>query len=210
MGKLTPARHPYLFGGGISGVLIAGAVFAFVSMVAVVSHTDLPGRTSPVSTRPHGSLTIGAGEGIVSEDGGGSSVAALVTAASFARAPGAVSGPPSRANRRAAGAREAPVGSSEATGRAKVGGGTEPRHGGPTPTNPGQGGEPPAPGEGTTSPGPGQGAAGPPGLAKKPGGLPPGLAKKPGGLPPGLAKKPNGLPPGLAKKPNGLPPGHAR
>ena len=31
--------------------------------------------------------------------------------------------------------------------------------------------------------------AGPPGLAKKPGGLPPGLAKKPYGLPPGQAKK---------------------
>src|SRR5206468_4050198 len=89
----------YLFGGGISGVLIAGTVFAFVSVVAVISDTDLPGSTSPVSTPPHGTLTIGAGQGIVGEHAGGSSVTALGTALAFAHPPGAVSGPPGLAKK---------------------------------------------------------------------------------------------------------------
>jgi hypothetical protein len=216
MGRLTPMQHPYLFGGGISGVLIAGAVFAFVSMVAVISQTELPGNTL-VSTPPHGNLTLGASQGIVGEDAGGNPVTAPVMARAFARVPSAVSGSPTAANGRTAGSREAPVDSSGATGRTNGGAG-----GGPTPGNPGQGGQPPGPGEGPSSPGPDQPGptAGPPGLAKKPGGLPPGLAKKPGGRPPGLSKEPGGQPsgaakepggpPGLAKKPSGLPPGHAR
>jgi hypothetical protein len=201
MGKLTPIRHPYLFGGGISAVLIAGAVFAFVSMVAVISETNLPGSASPVSTPPHGNLTIGAGEGIVGGHADGSSVTPLGTALAFAHPPGTVSAPPTAANRRTVGSRGAPAGSSRATGRTNGGADAGPQRGGPTPVNPGQGGQPPAPGEGPSSPGPGQAA---------PTAVPPGLAKKPGGLPPGLAKKPGGLPPGLAKKPGGLPPGHAR
>ena len=200
MGKLTPVRHPYLFGGGISAVLIAGAVFAFVSMVAVISETNLPGSASPVSTPPHGNLTISAGGGIFAEHGGGSSVTALGTALAFAHPPGPVSAAPTAANRRAEGSRGAPAGSSGATGRTNGGADAGPQHGGSTHVNPGQGGQPPAPGEGPPSPGPGQAV---------PTAVPPGLAKKPSGLPPGLAKKPNGLPPGLAKKPNGLPPGHA-
>jgi hypothetical protein len=212
MGKLTPTRHPYLFGGGISGLLIAGAVFAFVSMVAVVSQTKLPGSPSAGSNLPHGDLTIGAGKGTVGEHAGPSSVTALLTAPASAHAPGAVSGPTTAASNRTEGPRGAHAGSSGPTGGTNSGAAPGPQHGGPTSGNPGQGGQPPPPGEGPSGPGPDKEAPteGPPGLAKKPGGLPPGLAKKSDGRPPGLAKKPDGLPPGLAKKPGGLPPGHAR
>ena len=44
--KLTPSRHPYLLGSGISGALIAGAVAAFVSITALVSSGDLPGSAT--------------------------------------------------------------------------------------------------------------------------------------------------------------------
>lgn len=201
MRSLTPIRHPYLFGGGISGVLIAGAVFAFVSMVAVISDTDLPGTASPISTLPHGNLRIGVGQGIVGEHAGGSSVIALGTALAFAQPPGPVSEPPTTANGRAQRSRGAPAGSRGTTGKTASGAGTGAQHGGPSPVSPGEGGRLPAPGEGPSGPGPGQ-------AAHTTG--PRGLAKKPHGLPPGLAKKPNGLPPGLAKKPSGRPPGHAR
>jgi hypothetical protein len=209
MGKLTPTRHPYLFGGGISGLLIAGAVFAFVSTVAVVSEKGLPGSTSYLSTPPHDTLTI-AGQGIVGEHSGASSVTALGKALAFAHPAHAVSGPPTAPNRRTEESRRTSAGSSEANGGTDAGVGPGPQHGGATPANPGQGGPLPVPSEGPPSPGQGHAApaAGPPGLAKKPDGLSPGLAKKPHGLPPGLAKKPHGLPPGLAKKPHGLPPGH--
>ena len=64
MRHLSPIRHPYLFGGGISGALIAVAVAAFISMTAVVSQTQLPGGpTSVLSSRP-GTLTISGGAGI--------------------------------------------------------------------------------------------------------------------------------------------------
>ena len=203
MGTLTPMRHPYLFGGGISGVLIAGVVLAFVSTVAVISQTDLPEGTPGVSTPPHGNLTIGAGRGIVGDHAGGSGPP---TRFAFVHRRGAVSGPPTAANDRAEGSRGAPVGSSGAIGRANSGPGAGPQHGGPTPVNPGQGGQLPPPGDGSSGPGPGQVPG--PGQGPPTAG-PPGLAKKPSGLPPGLAKKPSGLPPGLAKKPDGLPPGHA-
>jgi hypothetical protein len=200
-GKLTPMHHPYLFGGGISGVLIAGTVFASVSSVAVISQTDLPGSTSPLSTPPHGSLTIAAGRGILGQRPGRSSVKAPATAPTLAHTPGTASGLPTSANAPKQGSHGAPVGSSEATGRTNIGveGGSQ--HGGPTPANPGQGGQGPAAGEHPADSGSGQ---------VPPTAEPPGLAKKPGGQPPGLAKKPGGLPPGQAKKPGGLPPGHAR
>ena len=213
MGKLTPTRHPYLFGGGISGALIAGAIFAFVSMVAVISQTDLPGSTSLVSTPPHGNLTIGAGQGIVSEHGGGSGSPApfaLAVPTSAVTAPPTVlaGAAPTAATGRTEGSRGAPGGAGGVTGGTNGGTGAGLRHGGPTSANPGQSGQLPAPGERPSGPGPDQAAptAGPPGLAKKPGGLPPGLAKRPGGLPPGPAKKPGGLPPGLAKRPGAASP----
>ena len=193
-------------------MLIAGAVFAFVSMVAVISETNLPGSASPVSTPAHGNLTIGAGEDIVSGHADGSSVTALGTALAFPHPPGTVSAPPTAVERRMVGSRGAPAGSSGATGSMNGGANAGPPHGGPTPVNPGRGRQPSGAWRRPLQPGPRSGGtyggpARPGGEARQP---PPGLAKKPGGLPPGLAKKPGGLPPGLAKKPGGLPPGHAR
>ena len=61
MRHLSPIRHPYLFGGGISGALIAVAVAAFISMTAVVSQTQLPGGPSTVFPSAPGTLTISGG-----------------------------------------------------------------------------------------------------------------------------------------------------
>ena len=64
MRHLSPIRHPYLFGGGISGALIAFAVAAFISMTAVVSQTQLPGGPQSLLTSHPGTLTISGGAGI--------------------------------------------------------------------------------------------------------------------------------------------------
>ena len=64
MRHLSPIRHPYLFGGGISGALIAFAVAAFISMTAVVSQTQLPGGPQGLLTSHPGTLTISGGAGI--------------------------------------------------------------------------------------------------------------------------------------------------
>jgi hypothetical protein len=222
--KLNPTRHPYLFGGGVSGALIAGAIAAFASITAVVSQTNLPGGTSSRVTIPRqGTLTI-TGGGTAAGQPGGNTLAplALAVPTSSATAPPALLA-----------FTQAPAPARTASGRGGGSGGPPSAAGGganhraasghqhavpPTRTgNPGPG-APPAPGGGTSNPGPRQARGSspavsgrvPPGLAKKPGGLPPGLAKKPGGLPPGLAKKPGGLPPGLAKKRGGLPPGQTK
>ncbi len=72
--NLNPTRHPYLFGGGISGALIASAIAAFVSMTALVSQTQLPGATSTILPSRPGSLTI--------QEGGSPSVASTPSTAS--------------------------------------------------------------------------------------------------------------------------------
>ena len=57
--NLTPIRHPYLFGGVISGALIAGAVAAFIS-IGLISESTLSGGGLTVSPPLPGTLTIGA------------------------------------------------------------------------------------------------------------------------------------------------------
>ncbi len=70
--KLTPTNHPYLFGGGISGALIAGTLVCFALMTSLVSQTPLPGATSPILPSRPGILTLNDGAGSVATPGGGS------------------------------------------------------------------------------------------------------------------------------------------
>jgi len=63
MRHLSPIRHPYLFGGGISGALIAAIVAAFISITAI-SQTQLPGGAQSFLPSHPGSVTVSGGAGV--------------------------------------------------------------------------------------------------------------------------------------------------
>src|SRR5262249_32039603 len=63
MRHLSPIRHPYLFGGGISGALIAAIVAAFISITAI-SQTQLPGGAQSLLPSHPGPLTTSGGAGV--------------------------------------------------------------------------------------------------------------------------------------------------
>lgn len=209
--------RPYMFGGGASGALIAGAVAAFASITALVSQSALPGGEQVIGLPGPGTLSIATGAPAPAAKPSNAPLApaalpaqlAVVVPTSSLTAPVALApsepaaqgrnGPQAqrhpgpqghgadRPNRHGRGSGNG----SDVAKRAASAHGLALGHSG----SPGQAGTAPGLGGNPSSATPAQGstsapaAGSPPGLAKKPGGLPPGLAKKSGGSPPGLAKK---------------------
>ncbi len=92
--NLTPTNHPYLFGGGISGALIAGTLVCFTLMTSLVSQAPLPGAASTILPSRPRVLTVNGGAATATTPEGSSAAQGTGLAGST---PALASGPPAPA-----------------------------------------------------------------------------------------------------------------